>query len=201
MLRSPDATDQTSSSLLQRIRNPDDMDSWLTFEMVYAPVIRSYCYRQRFQEADVEDVVQEVMLMVARYIPTFDYHRERGRFRAWLGVVTANVMKNYSSKRSNRPMAPLSCDTTDVADPDSDWVAIFSERIFRVACDRVRDRFDLKTWQTFELNWLEHVPVQEVAERLEIPVHSVYVNKSRVLKKLEEEVRLLADDVSVMHQE
>ena len=28
-----------------------------------------------------------------------------------------------------------------------------------------------------------------------IPVHSVYVNKSRVLKRLENEVRILAEDV------
>jgi hypothetical protein len=41
---------------------------------------------------------------------------------------------------------------------------------------------------------MEHKAASEVAKETGIPVHSVYVNKSRVLQRLEKEVRMLADD-------
>ncbi len=197
MLKRLELTDQTSSSLLLRIRNPNDTPSWQTFQDIYEPIIRSYCFRQRLQDADVDDVVQEVLAVVARSIQTFVYQPEKGRFRSWLGTVTDNEIKSLAGKKANRPFAPYSTDALTIADPDSDWVAIFSERVFRVACENIQGLFEPKTWQVFEWTWIDQRAVSEVAEELQMTVHSVYVNKSRVLKRLQEEVRLLADDVSV----
>ena len=44
------------------------------------------------------------------------------------------------------------------------------------------------------MTWLNNQPAAEVALILGLPIHTVYVNKSRVLKQLEAEVRALADD-------
>ena len=79
-------------------------------------------------------------------------------------------------------------------DPDSDWIAIFSERVLEAAVSRVRNEFAESTWACFEATWLKRQPTAEVAEALTIPIQSVYVNKSRVLKRLETEVRRLAED-------
>ncbi len=51
------------------------------------------------------------------------------------------------------------------------------------------------TWRAFELAWLEDRPALDVANQLDIPIESVYVAKSRVLKRLEAEVLTLAADL------
>jgi DNA-directed RNA polymerase specialized sigma24 family protein len=114
-----------------------------------------------------------------------------------LGIVTANELKTHVAKRSNRqsPDVPsgLIHQLADT-DPDSEWVTIFSTHIFQAACGRIQAHFEPNTWQCFEATWIQRISAAEVADSLGIPIHSVYVNKSRVLKRLEEEVKLLADD-------
>jgi len=165
----------------------------------YSVIIKDYCFQRRLTEADTDDVVQEVMRKVSSAIKSFEYDPVRGRFRAWLGTVAANTIKshlNHSSRRAN------SCSTLELlnrvdqfSDPDSAWVEIYSERIFHVACSRVKPNFNSKTWACFESTWIHQKPASQVAKEQEIPIHSVYVNKSRVLKKLESEVRHLAGDL------
>jgi DNA-directed RNA polymerase specialized sigma24 family protein len=56
---------------------------------------------------------------------------------------------------------------------------------------------DSNTWQTFELLWSYKKPVEEVAKELKISIGTVYVNKSRVMKRLEQEILLLSHDLPV----
>ncbi len=197
---SENKTDTTTNpSLLLRIRDSTDVQSWATFQFVYRPMILAYCSRRGLQEADAQDVAQEVMSSVCRAIQKFEYQPQKGRFRAWLGTVTANKIKTLKNKqyrllsRESQPSSEQLTDTV-VADPDSDWISIFSEHIFQTACDRVLSRVEALTWDCFRLTWLQQQSAADVAQRLKIPIHNVYVNKSRVLKLLELEVRLLAED-------
>ena len=80
-------------------------------------------------------------------------------------------------------------------DPDTAWIEIYSERIFSVACNEVRPQFNATTWACFEAAWIQQKPANQIAKELNVPIHSVYVNKSRVLKSLEEKVRYLAGDL------
>ena len=43
--------------------------------------------------------------------------------------------------------------------------------------------------------WIENKPIMEVAENVGMTPSSIYVSKWRVLKRLREEILLLADDV------
>jgi RNA polymerase sigma factor (sigma-70 family) len=203
-LKPTDPAPNTSPSLLLRIRDPKDGESWQTFQEIYAPIIQAYCRRKGIQAADTDDVVQEVLMSVAKSIRNFEYSPEKGQFRAWMGTITANKLKSYLSKRSNRPSPELSSGIiADLAGPDADseWVEVFSRHIFLSACTRVRASLEPVTWQSFEATWIQRRPATEVAESLGIPVHSVYVNKSRVLKRLEEEVKQLADDSPFINSE
>lgn len=185
--------------MLLRIRDPADRDAWSTFQEVYLPIIRAYCGRCGLQEADIDDVAQEVLSVVNHSISSFEYQPQKGRFRSWLGTITTNEIKTYIAKRKNGLYVSGSSVLNALActELDSDWVAIFSEHIFRVACDRIRGLFEARTWDCFQAIWFERLSAAAVANELGIPVHSVYVNKSRVLKRLKEEVRILAEDYPI----
>jgi hypothetical protein len=80
----------TQPSLLLRIRDAFDAESWRTFVSIYAPLIYRSCRRRGLQDADAADVGQEVLAQVARSIREFEYQPGRGRFRDWLGSVVRN---------------------------------------------------------------------------------------------------------------
>jgi RNA polymerase sigma-70 factor (ECF subfamily) len=193
--------------LLLRIRNADDAGAWQEFLSIYSPIVRDYCLQRRLQISDVDDIVQEVMTTISMAIRQFDYDPTKGRFRSWLGTVAANRIRNHLEKQSNRrsqsidSIAGYDGDSGVLpqpqlcADPDSAWVELFSERIYAAACQRIRPEVSELQWSCFEATWVRNENAADVAHALQLPVHQIYVNKSRVLKRLEAEVRVLAEDV------
>lgn len=191
---------RTRSSLLVRIRDVEDATSWKTFVDLYAPMIYNYCRRKGLQDADAADVAQEVMTEVARCIRSFEYQPERGRFRDWLGTVTRRQLARFFErrKRAARTGQAESCENEleQVAGPQADpeWTDDFNAQIVRIALQRIRPHFEPPTWRAFELVWLENRSAADAAAILQISVSAIYVAKSRVLKRLEEEVLTLAEE-------
>jgi RNA polymerase sigma-70 factor (ECF subfamily) len=185
----------TSASLLIRIRDQQDSDAWTTFVAVYSPLVRRYCVRKGMQAADAADITQEVMGRVTKSIATFEYDPSRGRFRSWLGTLITREIANHYARDGRRPddLANLG----HAAAPDRQWDDEFTDHVLAVAMDRCRSEFEASTWAAFEATWVRQEPPAEVAGRLGMAVHAVYVNKSRVLKRLEVEIRLLADDLPI----
>ncbi len=191
-------TPETSQSLLVRLGDANNHESWQLFSQIYSPVLRDYYRRRGVQDADCDDLVQDVLAIVVKSLRAAKYDRSKGRFRAWLGTVATNRLKNFFRDRaSHANLMELTLDDELYIDPDSDWVELFSRHLFHVACSRIQPQFEPQTWECFSLTWMHHVPAKEVANQIGIPLHSVYVNKSRVLQRLRQEIELLAEDCAV----
>ncbi len=176
----------------------NDHESWQLFFAIYSPVLREYFQRRGLQAADTDDLVQEVLTSVVKAMRESRYDSAKGRFRAWLGTVAANRLSNFFRGRAHyASLVKAAPEEFSYIDPDSDWVELFSKHLFRVACERIQSLFETKTWESFKLTWMDGMPAQQAAHQLEIPIHSVYVNKSRVLQRLREEVETLAEDCAV----
>lgn len=67
--------------------------------------------------------------------------------------------------------------------------------VFLKCAIRVRGDFEPTTWDAFERIWCLGRPAPEVARSLGMTIDAVYAAKSRILKRLREEVLLLADDL------
>ncbi len=193
------ATDATRPSLLLRLRDSEDAEAWRVFVEVYTPMVYAYCRRRGLQPSDVADVAQEVMVQVSRSMREFSYQPERGRFRDWLGTVTRTKLLRFLQRdqRAGKGGTPAAEELMrQLAAPESDalWDEGFQARILEVALQRARPDFEESTWRAFELTWIDGRPATRVADELGMPVGSVYVSKSRVLKRLREEVANLAED-------
>ena len=187
----------TRPSLLVRIRQPEDAEAWRTFVSIYAPVVFNYSRRRGLQDADATDLTQEVMKEVMKSIRSFDYQPEKGRFRDWFGTVVRRELGRFweRQKRAGKSTAAESMAEIPAGREDTAWNEEAHAQILRVALLRIRPNFEAVTWQAFTLVWLENRPAAETATRLGVPIETVYVAKSRVLKRLEDEVLDLADDV------
>ena len=193
----------TKPSLLLRIRDTGDVSSWGDFAEVYGPIIRGYCQRRHLQEADASDIAQEVLAQVARSIGAFDYEPGRGRFRDWLGTITRNKIARFfeALDRSPRPAGgnqPSGFEAIDPNGDDLEWTAEFHANILQTALARIRADFAATTWAAFQRVWCDDQPALDVAHELGQTIDSVYAAKSRVLRRLREEVLSLAEDLPLL---
>lgn len=184
----------TQSTLIREIRDPRNAQAWNELVDRYALVLYRVCRRQRLQDADAADVVQNVLVRVSRSAQTYD--PDRGRFRSWLMTITSREIQRYRQRRDGIPTGV----TNDIAaenlrkELEADWVIEFTNHLFDMALREVRSEVEERSWLAFQEVWLEEQKVLEVATRHGKSVQWVYRNKYQLLERLREKVdRLEAD--------
>ncbi|HUQ72707.1 MAG TPA: sigma-70 family RNA polymerase sigma factor, partial [Planctomycetaceae bacterium] len=177
----------TRESLIEQMQAEPNGPAWGLFAEVYVPLIYRFCRRRGFQDADANDVTNNVFLAVHRGFRTFRYDPERGRFRGWLGTVTRNELTRL--KPPKNPLPP------DLPDFDADWIVACNTHLLQLALERIRPEFSELTWQAFDLVWLQSHKAAAVAAQLGRSSHWVHQAQFRVLRRLEREVRFLMDDM------
>lgn len=196
----------TRPSLLLRIRDANDATSWQTFVDIYGPLIYRHCRNRGLQDADAAEVMQEVLLQVSRCIARFDYRPDQGRFRDWLRTVTHNKLASFCKKKARSIQAngqtgkAEQLDSVLSSEQDTAWNEAFNGYILQTALVRVRPRFEEPTWRAFELTWLDDYSATEAARTLDRELDWVYVAKSRVLKRLHEEIHHLTEDTPLRQE-
>jgi RNA polymerase sigma factor (sigma-70 family) len=196
-----DLTDSTSDTLLGRVGlSPDDHAAWERFVGLYGPKIRGWCRRWGLQEADSEDVTQDVLLRMSQKLGTFTYDRSRS-FRGWLRAVTQNALASFVADRKRR--CAVSGDDRVLERLQSvpareDLMERLKEQfdaeVVAEACTRARRRVEPQTWDAFQLMARDGLTGDEVAARLGMNVGTVFKAKSRVLEFIREEVKRLDCD-------
>ena len=190
----------TRPSLLLRMRDLNDGVAWNTFIEVYGPLVYGYARRRGLQDADAAEVTQEVLTQVSQSIGAFNYQPERGKFRGWLGAIARSKTCQLLRRRKDKIQSGNDEMLNDVETSGSDtlWDEQCQQHLLHLAMRRIRPRFEESTWRAFELAWLQDQPADVVSKQLACDVQFVYVAKSRVLKKLREEVCELADDTAIL---
>ncbi len=189
----------THPSLLLRVRNARDNGAWNEFVEVYGPLIFNYCRLRRIQESDAADVAQEVLTRLASALRQFEYQPELGRFRDWLGKVTHRELLRFWGRQRVVESLPDSDNAggTVTSEDASQWTEHFQAELLRLSLEHIRSEFTDQTWNAFQLAWFEDVSPVDAASKLGIGIEKVYVAKSRVLKRLREEVLRLSEDLPV----
>ena len=187
----------TRPSLLLRLRDSSDEEAWAMFVSAYAPLVYGYCRKCGLQDADASDVAQDVLAQVARTMQGFVYEKERGRFRDWLRTVTRNRVARLIGRKTPGLSGEASERLAELqaSNADAEWSDEFHARTLAVAVERIKPQFEAITWRAFERVWMEDIPALETASELGVSIESVYSAKSRILKRLREEILMLAEDM------
>jgi len=193
MAKSPDKN--TSLTLMMRVQqNQADPRAWDDFVERYQPMIRAWCLRWVAQAADADDLAQQVLLKLLTVMKSYRSD-PKASFRGWLKTVTHNAWLDFARRPSNGQGAAgldAIADSTDaLTDLEKEMQQAFERELLELAMHRVEERVNPNTWQAFRLTSIENLSGAEAAERLNVPVSSIFVAKHRVLKLLEAEVRKL----------
>ena len=192
----------TSLSLLDDLRHRPDGEPWARLVDLYTPVLRAWLRRyDLLAPADVDDLVQDVLLAVARDLPRFEHAGRPGAFRGWLRTVLVHRLRHFWRARQHRPVAVGGTDFAgelqqleDGGTPASRlWDRDHDRHVLARLLEMVEVQFAPATWLAFRRQVLDGRRPDEVAAELNLPLHSVYAAKSRVLHALRTLARGLVD--------
>lgn len=180
----------TSLTLLGRLGCPSDAQAWGEFVSLYAPLLRSWARPHCDQDADAEDVVQEVLGVVARRITEFAHNARMGAFRAWIKAIAANKLGDYLRTRARQP-APAHL-LLELEGPSGElsreWDRQHAHHLAHALIDRIRPDFTPTTFEAFRRVMLLGEATAEAARALGLSANAVLIAKSRVLSRLRAEL-------------
>lgn len=192
------AMETTHTSLLRRVRDPADRESWGEFVALYEPLLMLYVRKQGLNDHDAQDVVQCVFIALLRKIGAFQLDHKKGRFRTWLWQVAHNAVVDWGRgrRRVRRAEDVRRKDKDEIEpEPDGAWRTLHHQRILQFAMDKVREKTAVKSWSCFEQHLLNGRPGVEVGAEVGLPANSVYVNAARVLTRVREQCLLYREDL------
>ena len=192
--------DVTRSTLLARVRDSRDSESWEQFVEIYSPLVVRYCKNRGLQDADASDVSQEVMQVAIGSLRSFRYDRGRGSFRSWLLRVTYHKLGHFFDKQKRHPRGSGDTGVHKLLEAQPtlavsrEWDREYKRRLFEWAAARVRPEFKGTTWEAFQRTAQGREAPEAVAESVGMSVSAVYQAKSRVMSRLREKVLEVAEE-------
>ena len=188
---------KTRNSLILRLRDREDVDSWREFVAIYQPVIYRVARKRGLQDADAHELVQRVLVVVARAVDRFQPNAERAKFRTWLYRITHN---EFCKQIKNARMHTASGDSAvrELLEQlpqhaDDEFSIEYRRSVFRWAADRVRPTVKPLTWQVFWRTNVASESIEDVAKDLGLTTGAIYVARSRVMARLQREAAKFED--------
>jgi RNA polymerase sigma factor (sigma-70 family) len=180
-----DSRSRTRATLLRRLMDPADNEAWREFVEHYGSRIFRWCRSRGLQEADAEDLTQDLLVKLVVQMKTFEYDPTKS-YHAWLKTITNNALID-SFKKSGRAQEVMD----NVAARKGllqELQPQFDRELLDEAMARVELRVERTTWEAFRLTGIEGLSAGEAAKQLRVPESRIRVYKGRVAKLIREEV-------------
>jgi RNA polymerase sigma-70 factor (ECF subfamily) len=191
----------TRATLLVRLKDREDQESWQEFYDIYWRMIYGMALRSGLPEAEAQDILQETVIKVAEKMPGFNYDPKLGSFKGWLlKIARRRIIDALRKLRRERvhlvpgtDHGPGTATLERIPDPasldfDAIWDQQWKEGLYEAALDRIRRRVPPKQFQLFDCYVRKQWPADKVAQVMGVSVSQVHMAKHRVSKILEREV-------------
>jgi RNA polymerase sigma factor (sigma-70 family) len=145
---------------------------------------------RRSPDADREDGVQDLWVVLMTRLPGFRYDPGRGRFSAWVSAVARNTLADrWRRRRFERSMRRfVDASEESIPDPGRDPAVACeledSRRAVRAALVELRRHVSARDYKAFLLHWRRGASVREVAAKLGMTEAQVWSSHHRTKEKL-----------------
>ncbi|HEV2391452.1 MAG TPA: sigma-70 family RNA polymerase sigma factor [Verrucomicrobiae bacterium] len=194
----------TRQSLLSRLKDWGDQESWHDFFNTYWRLIYNVAIKAGLTEEEAQDVIQETIMSVAKTMPGFRYDPKVCSFKTWLQHLTRKRIVDQLRKRpppgaQGRRLPSETARTPTVeripvpggSELDAIWEAQWQQAVLGSAMKTIKEKVNPRQYQMFYLYAIKQQPIQEVARSLRVPVSRVYLAKHRVSALIKKEVKRL----------
>ncbi len=190
----------TSASLLDRLRQCPDEESWRRLDDLYRPLILRWIERDPALRQEADDLAQEILSVVVRELHGFERERT-GSFRKWLRTIMDHRVKGYRRKRQHGPQAlgiepdegPLAQLAEDHSELSQRWEQEHNEHVVGRLLRLIAEEFIDLHVRAFRRHVLEGASASETAGELGVSDNVVLLAKSRILARLREVGKGLLD--------
>ena len=202
----------TRQSLLNRLKDWTDQESWRDFFDTYWRLLYTVATKAGLSDAEAQDIVQETVAAVAKKMPDFRYDPAVGSFKNWLLTIARRRIIDYLRRSERQPARPAGTRPGAVADGtrtatveripdpaaniDAIWQDEWKKNLMAAAIECVRGKVDPKQFQIFDCRVLKQWPVRDVARTLEVSIVKVYSDAHRVSGLVKKELRRLERKMS-----
>lgn len=165
---------------------------------LYSPLVATWCRHYGLQPADIADVLQLVFLSVSRSFDQFriDSGSSSGKkscFRAWLWTITRSRVCDWGRRQkpdqgqggSTAAMKLLLHEDSSAEEPSTD---VDKQSLMGRALAQIKPDFAEKTWAAFWRTVIDGQSVSVVSDQLQMKPASIRQAKSRVLRRLREQL-------------
>lgn len=199
----------TRRSLLSRLKDLEDQETWQEFFDKYWKMIYSVARKAGLSDADAQDVVQDVLLTIYRKIQGFKYDPERGKFRGWLLHTTRWRVEDRRRKHKPEDIRRVHRTAGDTrmtgtldripapesVSVDAIWEEEWHNHLLERACERVKQQVSPKQFQIFDCYVLQGWSVKKVAQTLGVSATQAYLAKHRIQPRFKKELeRIKAEE-------
>ena len=213
MKNDPDELLPTRWTLIERLKNWDDQESWRQFFDTYWKLIYGVAIKSGLTHPEAQDVVQETVMSVCKNMPNFKADPAYGSFKAWLLNLTRWRITDQVRKRgrgvNEREQLRNSVSNGDatstameerVPDPagnalEAIWNDEWEKHIVDAALEKVKHQSSGKHYQIFFLQAIKQIPPAKIAETLGVKVDQVYLIKHRLTKVFQEALKELETEL------
>jgi len=194
----------TRRSLLSRLRDLGDQESWSDFFHSYWRLIYEVALKAGLSDTEAQEVVQETVISVAKQMPGFRYDPARGKFKGWLLLITRRRIADLVRKRmqvsgasGGHPVETLNLEQIEsVLDPagcelEAIWAQEWEKHLFNAAVANIKKQVKPEHYQLFDLYVVQKWPVRKITQTLGVNAGQVYLAKHRISSLLKKEIARL----------
>lgn len=171
--------------------------AWRDLVDLYGPLVDRWCQRAGIAASARGDLCQDVFLTVLRGIAGFDPKRKHATFRGWLWTITRNAIL-LRHRRREPEAAGGSTALAKLGEIPDPWQIVESGEppstpdetaaLLRLALEQIRPTVEPITWRAFWNTAVLGRSAPEVAAELGLTAAGVRQAKSRMLRRLRQQL-------------
>ncbi|MCU0720131.1 MAG: sigma-70 family RNA polymerase sigma factor [Pirellula sp.] len=196
--------DKTSITLLDSLRDPENRDGWQKLCLLYQPLLLAWLKKYDVQSCDADDLIQDVLMSVCESIKSFEHSGRPGAFRAWLKLILVNRLRNFWRTRDRKPHSPggstIEQRLLELEDPASQLSQLWDQQhdlfVMKRLLEWTKRYFSAESWEVFVRVAIRGESAETVALERGVSLNSIFIAKSRILRRLRTEAAGLVDSSS-----
>ena len=188
----------TRSSVLKAVADTENEAAWQRLFNLYAGLVFSIARSKGLNEEEADDVVQDVFIRLAQFLPTFEYSRTKGSFRSYLVNLVYNLIidKWRIHQREDERMKAYKDEVVNMPSAEKDFVEReWQEAALEEALRRIKSEVRPEHYAAFVASAVEGQDTETVMRLYNLSRDNLYQIRKRLTAKLRETVPVVLSEM------